>query len=63
MTYKNQSDWLYGYGVLLTNVQCHMYLYPYHDREYWNIQLKAHLKPHSIKYTSMAIPTIGMYVS
>ena len=23
-------DWLYGYGVLLTNVQCHRYLYPYH---------------------------------
>ena len=30
-TPKNQSDWLYGYGVLLTNVQCHRYLYPYHD--------------------------------
>ena len=32
-TPKNQSDWLYGYGVLLTNVQCHRYLYPYHDIE------------------------------
>ena len=30
---ENQSDWLYGYGVLLTDVQCHMYLYPYHDIE------------------------------
>ena len=30
---KNQSDWLYGNGVLLTNVQCHRYLYPYHDIE------------------------------
>ena len=30
-TPKNQSDWLYGYGVLLTNVQCHRYLYPHHD--------------------------------
>ena len=28
-TPKNQSNWLYGYGVLLTNVQCHQY--PYHD--------------------------------
>ena len=32
-TPKNQSDWLYGYRVLLTNVQCHRYLYPYHDIE------------------------------
>ena len=32
-TPKNQSDWLYGYGVRLTNVQCHRYLYPYHDIE------------------------------
>ena len=30
---EKQSDWLYGYGVLLTNVQCHRYLYPYHDIE------------------------------
>ena len=30
-TPKKQYDWLYGYGVLLTNVQCHRYLYPYHD--------------------------------
>ena len=32
-TPKNQSDWLYSHGVLLTNVQCHRYLYPYHDIE------------------------------
>ena len=32
-THQNQSDWLYRYGVLLTNVQCHRYLYPYHDIE------------------------------
>ena len=32
-TPKNQSDCLYGYGVLLNNVQCHRYLYPYHDIE------------------------------
>ena len=32
-TPKTQSDWLYGYGMLLTNVQCHRYLYPYHDIE------------------------------
>ena len=32
-TPKNQSDWLNGYGVLLINVQCHRYLYPYHDIE------------------------------
>ena len=30
---KKQSDWLYGYGVLLANVQCHRYLNPYHDIE------------------------------
>ena len=30
-TPKNQSDWLYSHG--LTNVQCHRYLYPYHDIE------------------------------
>ena len=29
---ENQSDWLYGYGVLLTNVR-HRYLYPYHGIE------------------------------
>ena len=32
-TPKNQSDWLYGYEVLLTNVQCQRYLYPYHYME------------------------------
>ena len=37
-------------GVLLTIAQCHMVLIsiPWH-REYWTIQLKAHLKPDSIK--------------
>ena len=30
---QNQSDRLYGDGVLLTDVQCHRYLYPYHDME------------------------------
>ena len=32
-TSKKQSDRLYGDGVLLTNVQWHRYLYPYHDTE------------------------------
>ena len=32
-TPKHKSDWLNGYGVLLTNVQCHRYLYSYHDIE------------------------------
>ena len=46
---KNQSDWLWLRGAA---DQCTMsqvpISIPWH-REYWNIQLKAHLKPYSIK--------------
>ena len=49
-THPNQSDRPYGDGVLLIIVQCHRYLYPYHDiKKYLTIQLKAHLEPDSIK--------------
>ena len=65
-TPKNQSDRLYGYGVLLTNVQCHRYLYPYHDIE--NTGTSTESTPETreyqiIQYTSMAMPTFDMYVS
>ena len=54
---------LYCDGVLLTNAQCHMVTIsiPWH-REYWTMQLKAHLKPDSIKSSNTpAWP--HMYVS
>ena len=53
-THKNQSYRLYGDGVLLTNVQCHRYLYPYHDIE--------NTGPYNWKHTWNQT-NFGMYVS
>ena len=54
---QNQSDRLYGDGMLLTNVQCHRYLYPYHDmdntgpynwKHTWNQAVSNHIHAHSV---------------
>ena len=47
-TPKNQSDWLYGYWVLLTNVQCHRYIYPYHDIENTGTYTWKHTWNHTV---------------
>ena len=46
--HRKTSLRLYGYGVLLTNVQCHRYLYPYHDIENTGTYNWKHTSNHTV---------------